>query len=367
MKTLRYILLLISFLVILSCSKDNTETINSIINPDPIGLYFPPINSNEWEGVTAAQLNWNETNIQDLLDYLETKDTKGFIVLENGRIVIEEYFNGHSQNDVLFWNSAAKSLTAAIVGITQDEALLNINDKTSNYLGDSWSSLSQEKEDLITVAHHLSMSTGLDEKLDQPLVWTCTNPNCLDYSADAGTRWAYHQGAFSLLFDIVEDATAMDFEDYANLKLADKIGMEGAWKKQLYLHRFESDTRSMARFGLLMMNKGTWNEESILSESYFNEMTNTSQDLNKSYGYLWWLNGKDNYMGTSSQEVVLGSLIPNAPDDLYSALGANDQKIYVVPSRNLVIIRMGDSANEAQLGPSSFDNELWGKINAVIN
>jgi len=95
------------------------------------------------------------------------------------------------------------------------------------------------------------------------------------------------------------------------------------------LNRYQSDARSMARFGLLMMNKGVWNDETLLSIDYFNEMINTSQSINPSYGYLWWLNGKDSYIGTSSQEVFTGNLIPNAPSDMYSALGANDQKIYL--------------------------------------
>jgi len=366
MKTLRYTLL-ITFLIVLGCSKDNSETVDPIINPDPIGLYFPPINSNEWEGVTAAQLNWNETNIQDLLDYLEAKDTKGFIVLENGRIVMEEYFNGHSQNDVWFWNSAVKSLTATAVGIAQDEGHLNIDNKTSDYLGTNWSTLSTEKEDLIMVKHHLSMTTGLDDKIDQLIAWTCTLRTCLDYESDAGTRWAYHQGAYSKLFDIVAEATNEDFSNYVAEKIESKIGMNGNWRQQGFLSRYETNTRDMARFGLLMMNQGIWNDDVILSKTFFDGMTNSTQDINNSYGYLWWLNGKTSYMGVSSQEVFNGSLIPNAPAEMFSALGANDQKIYVVPSRNLVIVRSGESTNESQLGPSSFDNELWEKINAVIN
>ena len=123
----------------------------------------------------------------------------------------------------------------------------------------------------------------------------------------------------------------------------------------------------MARFGLLMQNKGNWGGTTIVSEAYFNEMTNTSQDVNKAYGYLWWLNGKESFMGTSSQDVIQGSLVPNATSDMIAALGAQDQKIYVVPSKGLVIVRCGQSAGEDQLGLSSFDNELWGKINAVIN
>jgi len=59
--------------------------------------------------------------------------------------------------------------------------------------------------------------------------------------------------------------------------------------------------------------------------------------------------------------------VPDAPVDMYSALGKNDQKIYIVPSKELVVVRMGDAANDSNFALSSFDNELWGKINALIN
>jgi hypothetical protein len=59
-------------------------------------------------------------------------------------------------------------------------------------------------------------------------------------------------------------------------------------------------------------------------------------------------------------------MMPNAPADMYAALGKNDQKIYVVPSKKLVIIRMGESAGNVQLAVSSFDNELWGYLKLVF-
>ena len=120
----------------------------------------------------------------------------------------------------------------------------------------------------------------------------------------------------------------------------------------------------MARFGLLNLNKGIWDGNKILDDpNYLEAMTNTSQDLNKSYGYLWWLNGKSNFRIPGSEELFSGKLIPDAPDDLIAGLGALDQKLYVVPSKGLVVIRMGDSAYEEELGPTTFDTDLWKKIN----
>jgi hypothetical protein len=69
----------------------------------------------------------------------------------------------------------------------------------------------------------------------------------------------------------------------------------------------------------------------------------------------------------TSQIVFNGFLIPNAPADMYAALGKNDQKIYVVPSQQLVVIRMGNAAGSPQSALSDFDNELWGRLRTIIN
>ncbi len=361
-----YLYILPIFLCTLfGCSTDS-ETSEEIL-PEPTGMYFPPLEGDSWETVTPSQLQWNAKNEQDLYDYLRTNKTKGFIILKNGRIVVEKYFNGHSQGADWEWYSAAKSLTATFVGVAQDEGIIDINNKTSDYLGADWSQLTVDKQDLVTVRHHLTMTTGLTPHIGDFIPWICTLPSCLEYTADAGTRWAYHQGAFMLLQEIITESTGTPFQEYCKTKVADKIGMNGNWKTSLGLNIYMSNTRSMARFGLLMHNKGVWDENTVVSEPYFNEMTNTSQDLNKSYGYLWWLNGKENYLGTTEQTVFPGPLVPNAPDDTFAALGANDQKIYVIPSKDLVIVRCGESAGATELGLSSFDNGLWEKINAFID
>ncbi len=358
------ILLLIPIILYMGCSTDSEGADNQ--EPAPTGMYYPPNDATTWETVSTAQLQWNENKVQDLYDYLQLKKSKGFIVLKDGRIVLEKYFNGHSKDKNWVWFSAAKSLTATVIGIAQDEGIININNKTSDYLGANWSALTTDQQNLITVKHHLSMSTGLEDHAGDFVPWTCTEAICLTHTADAGTRWAYHQAAFTLLQDMVSQNSGKTFANYYKEKLRDKIGMNGTWSKLGVLNLYSSTSRSMARFGLLMQNEGDWGEQTIVSKAYFNEMTTASQDLNKSYGYLWWLNGKDSFMGTSSQEVFQGALIPNAPSDMFVALGANDQKIYVVPSKGLVIVRSGESAGTEQLGLSSFDNELWAKINAVI-
>ncbi len=342
-------------LLICGCSSDSGQSVNT-------ELYFPPVASDVWETESVAEAGWNEAAVAPLLDYLEAKHSKSFIVLHNGRIVLENYFNGHSIDSNWYWASAGKTLTSTMTGIAQQESLLNLDDRVSDYLGSGWTSLTPEMENLITLRHLLTMTSGLEDIANGD----CVAPECLTYVADAGTRWAYHN-VYVKLQDVIAAANGETFSDYFNAKLRDKIGMNGVWLPMDNNIVYWSTSRSMARFGLLMLNHGNWNGETILNETYFNQATQTSQNINLSYGYLWWLNGKQSYHMPQTQLEFNGSIIPGAPSDMYMALGKNDQKIYVIPSRNIVIIRMGDAADNVNLALSDFDEQLWTRINALIN
>lgn len=357
MKTLPLILLIFLF----SCSKNDTP---SPPPPANSSMYFPPVSGTEWQTTSPSSLSWNETLLNDLYTYLQSKNTRAFIILKNGKIVTEKYFGTFTVDSNWYWASAGKTMTGFLCGIAQQEGLLNINNKTSQYLGTGWTSLTLAKEDLITVKHQLTMTTGLDDGVADN---DCTLPSCLQYKADAGTRWAYHNAPYTMLDKVVENATGKTYNTYFQEKIRDRVGMNGLWIKTGYNNVYYSTPRSMARFGLLLLNKGKWDQTTILADSnYFNTQINTSQNYNPSYGYLTWLNGKSNYMLPGLQFVFNGALVPDAPADMYSALGKNDQKIYVVPSQKIVVIRMGDSAGNVQLALSSFDNELWGKLKPII-
>ena len=344
-------------LIILFCASCSKEDNNSTPTPTQ-SMYFPPLTGNTWETVSISDLKWNQDAVQPLLDYLELKNSKSFIILVNGRIVLENYFNQHDATKNWYWASAGKTLTSTMTGIAQQEGLLNINNKVSQYIGMGWTSETLAKENLITCKHLLTMTSGLDDSTDD------VEPVNLIYKADAGTRWAYHN-VYVKLQDVVAKASGQTWENYFNTKLRDKIGMNGNWVQLGVNSVYTSNSRSMARFGLLMLNKGKWESNQILNETYFNEATTTSQNINLGYGYLWWLNGKTSYHLPQSQLTFPGSVIPTAPNDTFMALGKNDQKIYVVPSKNMVIIRMGDAADDVNLALSDFDETLWKKISVL--
>lgn len=348
---------LLSLLLFINCSSESDSSSNTTEN-----LYFPPLTGTKWETKSITSLGWKQEAVQTLLDYLESKNTKSFMILVNGRIVMENYFNGHSATSNWYWASAGKTLTTTLTGIAEQEGFININNKVSDYIGTGWTAETLAKENLITCKHLLSMTSGIEDIANGDDV----SPSKLTYKADAGTRWAYHN-VYVKLQDVIAQATGQSWANYFNAKLRDKIGMNGSWLTLDNNIVYFSTTRSMARFGLLMLNKGKWGDSTILNEAFFNAATTTSQNINLGYGYLWWLNGKSSYHLPQTQLQFSGSIIPNGPNDMFMALGKNDQKIYVIPSKKMVVIRMGEAANtdNPSFALSGFDNELWQKINAL--
>jgi len=357
--------LLFALLVVLlqSCKTDDPQ--------QEASLYFPPVGSQAWESVTPAALGWNTAAVPALRTLLADNGTRAFILLKDGKIVLEEYFGQNlagsapfNQSALWYWASAGKTLTAFIAGKAQEEGLLAIGNRTSDYLGRGWTSLTPAQEDQITVRHQLTMTTGLEDGVADNHDYSPAN---LIYKAAAGTRWAYHNAPYTLLENVIANATHRPFNDYFNEKLRDRIGMDGFWSWLDSDHVYFSTARAMARFGLLILNKGKWGQETILQDNaFFTAMTSPSQSLNKSYGYLWWLNGKESYMVPGSQVVIPGSMIPNAPADMVSGLGKNGQYVSAVPSRNLVLVRLGENPDAVEV-PFLFLDEIWKKLNPIIN
>ena len=326
--------------------------------------YFPAAGSNQWDTLSPAQLGWCPSRIDSLTDYLQRTNTKAFIVLYQGKIVLEKYFEGHTPDSLWYWASAGKSLTAFLVGMAQQQGQVNIQQSVSHYLGNGWTVAPLAKESQISLRNLLAMNSGLNDEPPAPCNSLSTPKACLQYLADTGTRWGYHTGAYLQLHQVLQAVSGQGISVYTKNTLGDRIGMGGFWVNGVYV----SNARSMARFGLLMLAKGRWGNDVVMTDtSYYRQMISPSQPLNRSYGYLWWLNGQPSFMVPGLQVVFNQPFIRNAPADMYAALGLNDQKIYVAPSRHLVVIRMGNSGYEQSAAISRYDDTIWQKINDLTN
>ncbi|MFC3415333.1 serine hydrolase domain-containing protein [Algoriphagus hitonicola] len=332
-------------------------------------LYFPPNSSSEWEKMSLIEAGFDQENIGEFLAWISTTNTRSFIVLKDGKLVIEEHWGNKltgmgamNQESFWYWASAGKTLTAALIGIAEQEKILKLNHSSQKYLGKGWTAMSNSQERKIKIIHHLSMTTGLDHQVSNP---NSTVSDDLKFKAKPGTRWSYHNAPYTILDRVLESASEMSFADYFKSKIGDPIGMQGFWQKNGRNNVFYSTPRSMARFGLFLLAKGNWNGVQIGSADFFDSMTTPSQNLNSSYGYLTWLNGQNSYMLPGIQQGFEGPLVPSAPSDMYQAMGLNGQFLMVIPSKNLVIIRMGSSPNSTEI-PFTLIQDMWDRLAPLI-
>jgi CubicO group peptidase (beta-lactamase class C family) len=340
-------------------SPSGTPDQESLVRP----RYFPSLTGDEWATVAPAAVGWDGAALDSALAYAGTRSTTALIVLHRGRIVAERYWRGWTPSTSAQIASAGKSVAAALVGGLQERGRLRLADTVSNVIGAGWSRATPDQERAVTVRHLLTMSSGLDDRLQ--------------YVAPAGRRFFYNNSAYFTLFAVLERAAGRPVNDVMREQLSSRIGLRSAeWRPAVEADgtpgfRLWMSARDMARFGLLVAAGGQWAGEPILRDTAFLAAMLSSQAAdNPAYGYLWWLNGQSAYRlpGPMTLPTFDGPLLPDAPRDLVSALGRGDKKIYVSRALDVVVVRHGADASDdvLPLGPSSFDAELWRRLRPAM-
>jgi CubicO group peptidase (beta-lactamase class C family) len=331
------------------------------------GLYFPSDDA-DWETVNPDTVGWDADKISDALDIAGERNSSGVVILHNGRIMAERYWEldspprryrnyvqgrdsaGHVIEDVA---SAQKSVVATLTGIAQEKGLLSIDQSVSEYLGSGWTKASTEQEQVITIQHLLSMNSGLATDMT--------------FAEDAGSVWLYNTPAYHYLMRIIEQVSGQDRNTITSDWITSKLGMENSswtprpWAAAAIGVGFSTTARDLARFGLMIQAGGKWGDQQVINDADFlTEMLSPSQSLNPAYGYLWWINGQAFSLASAANARRLTrALIPSAPDDLVAMQGAMDRKLYLVPSLNLVITRLGANG---RANNQSFNEAFWSAL-----
>lgn len=263
--------------------------------------------------------------------------------------------DGRAREDVA---SVQKSVIAVLVGIAMDQGLLAIDDRVNRYLQPGWSTLPEEEESQITIRHLLSMTSGLGWKMEKV--------------GDLGHHF-YATPPYGRLHLVLEAASGMPLPDYSRKWLTGPLGMqETDWIIRPEAYRatnkygLASTARDLAKFGQLILNRGEWRGEQLVSRAWLDEALSSSQEQNPAYGYLFWLNGKPLHTEMTSTGIVNGEVCAAGPPDMVIAMGAGDRRIYVVPSMDLVVVRLGmfGYLNEPEKMKTwgYFDNGLWSRL-----
>lgn len=345
-----FFLLLVPF-VLLTCADESEKDIRP---PEPgpdrtdsiAAVYFPPAATSSWEVVEPAALGWNQTYLQEAIDFAREKNTYSLLIVHRGRILSENYWHNSGVSTRHHVESVSKSVVALLVGILQERNELRITQPVSDFLDDGWSGAPVEQERAITIHDLLTMTSGLDDDLR--------------FVTPRGEQWYYNHVAFTKLFEVIDVVREGRGREAFDELIFRPVGIADYSWEGLQL---SMTARDMARFGLLILNHGEWEGVPLISrDGYFQDMLETSQPMQKAYGYLWWLNGQADYLNltpSDAADVIPGSIYPAMPDDAILARGHFDQRIEVIPSLDLIVIRQGGDTRLPELGPESFDNEFW--------
>ncbi|QDU43000.1 Beta-lactamase [Symmachiella dynata] len=301
----------------------------------------PGVNSK----AVAAALDWAMEQ--------EKQNTRAFVVAYQGKIIGERYAPGWTKDTPQISWSQGKSITATLIGILIQRGLLSLDQPAPIK---EWQGADDPRRE-IRIRDLLQMSSGLDftnlsfngpEKLtpkNEHMRVYFDSLNVLEHAVNQplkvppGTRYRYLNSDPLSLGRIIRDTVEAQGEDYLTFpqrELFDRIGIRSAvletdaWGNFILSGYDYLSARDWIRFGLLYLNDGIWQGERILPEGWTKFVsTPAPADAKKDYGGMFWLN--------------LRPRMDRVPKDAYWSAGFMGQVTIVIPSRNLVVVRMGPS------------------------
>ena len=255
----------------------------------------------------------------------------GFLVVKDGVIVHEHYERDATATNHIF--SLTKGLGATLVGIAQQQGLLNLDDLVSTWLP----------------VHHPDIAEGAQIK------------HLLNMTASrspVGSWWQYNSAEIlNSVPAILWQASGMPPVEFYERYLRAPLGLSFQWPSnargwvqigsQGPLPVIEANHRDIARLGLLWMNAGTWRDATLMSSDFVAEaLRSPYPDVNSAYGYLWWLNSGHGTWRTTGGASGTGRWFPDAPENMFLGLGARGKVMVVLPDEQLIAVTMGDTSQE---------------------
>lgn len=288
-------------------------------------------------------------------EFLEKSNTIAFLIIRNDTIYYENYFNNYKRENIISSFSMAKSYVSALIGIAIDEGKIKSTEQPiTDYLVQLKNKPGFEK---ITIQHLLDMQSGLefDESYYNPFgdvakYYYGTNISKyikkLKIKSPPGLIFEYNSVNTQLLGMIVQCATGKNLSEYLQEKIWLPLGMEydATWNIDSKKHQTEkafccinARARDFAKFGRLYLNKGNWNARQIVSEEWVRKSTViTMESKQRRYSNQWW-----------------HTVESDKPSGDFFAGGLLGQYIYVYPSKNVIIVRLGKSRGK---------NVSWSKL-----
>lgn len=327
---------------------DSAESADAVVFP-----------GDEWSRGEAEELGFDPAALEAVAARAEEAGSNCLVVVRDGEIAGEWYWNGTDASTPQEVFSVTKSITSTLVGIAEAEGHLDIDDPAAEYI-DAWAGTPSEA---VTVRNLLSNDSGrqwsaaIDYGQLPGQVDMDTFATGLGQDAPPGETWAYNNAAIQTLDVVVREATGEDTHAYAADRLFAPVGMDDsemttdASGNTRTFMGLQSTCEDLARFGYLFLRGGEWDGTQVVPGDWVEAAVGQpSQELTSAYGFLWWLN-RPGRMADPAQATGAGEggddgdeqsqMVPGAPEDMFFALGLGDQIVAVDPGSETVVVRLG--------------------------
>jgi hypothetical protein len=329
-------------------------TVREDERPRPRAFGLPRVGRDTWTTPIDSSVD-QQRQLNEVLDWAfaepdpqRQRRTRAVVVLHNGRLLAERYADGFTKDTPLIGWSMAKSVVNALVGILVGRGALSLD---APLTVDAWPAGDPRRA--ITLDQLLRMSSGLDFSEDSInprggiLYMLLRAPDVPAYAATSplaaapGTRWRYSSGTTNLIAGAMRRVVgAADYAAFPRRALFDRIGMHSAVLETDAQGNFIGSSfmwataRDWARLGQLYLEDGVWEGERILPQGWATySRTPAPAAPDERYGAHFWLKIADAYRRASPSFAL--------PADAFHAVGHEGQFVTIIPSRRLVVVRLG--------------------------
>lgn len=290
----------------------------------------------DWETAKPESQGMSSSRLAKVRNWLKQHGSKTGMVVRRGRLVGEWYFDDATPQSRYIVYSTTKSFSSTAAGLAIAAGKMKLETKVGELLPD----VRPEGKRDVTVRQLLSMTSGVH---NDPGIGA--KPDLFGYALyeapmdhAPGAKWDYNNTGLSILGPVVKQATGKHVDQILNEQVFEPIGIkpeDWEWQRRgetpLPYSGLHITARGLARFGLMFMRRGKWQERQVVPAAWAEEACRPSQTMNPTYGYLWWNNTTGRW--------------PGVPQDAFASLGKSDNSMLLVPSLDLVVIRqVGDDA-----------------------
>jgi len=276
-------------------------------------------------------------------EYSTENRGRAVLVMKGDKIVFEDYENGHAAETPWFLASGTKSFSGVMLAAAIEDRLVKGFDEKVSETITEWKS--DKRKANITLRQLLSLTSGIDagqigrvpdyrEAIDFPV------------SSEAGTRFEYGPAPFQIFGEVMRRKLLPRKEsvmDYLKKRVLEPIGLKVAfWRTSdgnpLLPQGASLTAREWIKFGIFLKNGGKWNGKQIVGKKLLDELV-TGSKANPAYGITFWLNAEGTSPAGMPVAMRLETANGDAVKDLFMAAGAGNQRLYIIPSKDLVIVR----------------------------